>query len=224
MSSKIEAMILSPDCQYYHPYFYSHPWALRCELGRGDTSEAYYAAARQRAEAIYSILFPHGADAMIFNYWVYDWSDSGEAQAGDYKDPAEYVAYQVEKEARSLRFLLSSMMKYRHVSVKKLKTCLEPDDPDFDDVRRDRIVCYADGPGFDDKGLLWAQIESENNSEVSLVSFENECILSVYDDRGCDVVFADPEHMRAFYPLLRPYFLEYDLKEMARRYAEAGGS
>ena len=224
MSSKIEAMILSPDCQYYHPYFYSHPWALRCELGRGDTSEAYYAAARQRAEAIYSILFPHGADAMIFNYWVYDWSDSGEAQAGDYKDPAEYVAYQVEKEARSLRFLLSSMMKYRHVSVKKLKTCLEPDDPDFDDVRRDRIVCYADGAGFDDKGLLWAQIESENNSEVSLVSFENECILSVYDDRGCDVVFADPEHMRAFYPLLRPYFLDYDLKEMARRYAEAGGS
>ena len=224
MSSKIEALILNPDCQYYHPYFYSHPYALRCELGRGDTSEAYYATARLRAEAIYSLLFPHGADAMIFNYWVYDWSDSGEAQAGDYKDPAEYVAYQVEKEARSLRFLLSSMMKYRHVSVKKLKTCLEPDDPDFDDVRRDRIVCYADGVGFDDKGLLWAQIESENNSEVSLVSFENECILSVYDDRGCDVVFADPEHMRAFYPLLRPYFLEYDLKEMARRYAEAGGS
>lgn len=224
MSSKIEALILNPDCQYYHPYFYSHPYALRCELGRGDTSEAYYATARQRAEAIYSLLFPHGADAMIFNYWVYDWSDSGEAQAGDYKDPAEYVAYQVEKEARSLRFLLSSMMKYRHVSVKKLKTCLEPDDPDFDDVRRDRIVCYADGVGFDDKGLLWAQIESENNSEVSLVSFENECILSVYDDRGCDVVFADPEHMRAFYPLLRPYFLDYDLKEMARRYAEADGS
>ncbi len=224
MKSKIEELILSSDFQYLQPYFYSNPYALRCELGRGDTSEAYYRTARQRAEAIYSLLFPHGADAMIFNYWVYDWSDSGEAQARTFGHAEEQAANQAEQAARSLRFLFACMMKYRHVSVKKLQTYLEPGDADFDDVRRDRIVCYADDVGFDDKGLLWDQIESENNAEVSLVSFDNECILSVYDDRGCDVMFATPEKMRAFYPLLRPYFLAYDLEEMERRYAGTGGA
>ena len=218
MSSKIESLILSPDFPYLQPYFYTHPYALRCELGRGDTSEAYYATARQRAEAIYSLLFPRTADAMFFNYWVYDWSDSGEAQSKLFEDADTFVAQRVARETRALRFLSESMMRYRHVSVKKLKTYSEPDDGDYDDIRRDRIVCYADGVGFDDRGLLWPQIESENNSEVSLVSFENECILSVYDDRGCDVVFADPDKFRAFYPLLRPYFLAYDFAEMERRY------
>ena len=31
--------------------------------------------------------------------------------------------------------------------------------------------------------------------EIGFVSFRNECILSVYDDRGCDVVFATHEIM-----------------------------
>ena len=54
--------------------------------------------------------------------------------------------------------------------------------------------------------------------EVGFVSFENECILSVYDDRGCDIVFATREKMNAFYHKLRPYFLNYDLDEMEKRH------
>ena len=53
--------------------------------------------------------------------------------------------------------------------------------------------------------------------EISLVSFANECILSVYDDRGCDIVFAVPEKLREFYPLLEPFFLAYDAEEMKKR-------
>ena len=34
---------------------------------------------------------------------------------------------------------------------------------------------------------------------------------------GCDIVFTVYEKMKAFYPLLQPYFLDYDLAEMERR-------
>ena len=80
MSSKVEELILSRDFDYLQPYFYNNPYALRCELGIGDTTEEYMRQARLRANAIYDILFTHGADAIIFNYWINDWSESGEAE------------------------------------------------------------------------------------------------------------------------------------------------
>ena len=114
-------------------------------------------------------------------------------------------------------------MKYRHAAVKNLKTYDEPGDPDYDSRRRHRIVCYSDGLGFDDRGLIEKQLSDGDSPEISLVSFENECIFSVYDDRGCDVVFMTYEKMKAFYPALRPYFLDYDLAEMERRLRDGGG-
>jgi hypothetical protein len=56
--------------------------------------------------------------------------------------------------------------------------------------------------------------------DISFVSFENECILSIYDSRGCDIVFATQEKMKEFYHTLEPYFLDYDRAEMERRYKE----
>lgn len=217
MKSKIETMILDGSFDYLQPYFYNNPFALRCELGIGDTHEEYMRKARERATKIYSILFPSGADAIIFNQWIYDWSDSGDAERQEYKsDVEDIINYRLDKETRALRFLFESMMNYRHISVKGLKTY----DPDDHDIRRNRIVCYADGAGFDDLNLIEKQIADENNSEVSLVSFENECILSVYDDRGCDVVFSTREKMCEFYHLLEPFFLKYDYELMRKRYTQ----
>ncbi len=219
MSSKIEAMILDRAFDYIQPYFYNNPYALRCELGIGDTREEYMSQARKRAKEIYTILFPKKADAIIFNQWIYDWSDSGSAEKNEYGDYAsEMIENRLDRETRALRFLLENMMNYRHVSVKRLKTY---DDPADDDIRRNRIVCYADDTGFDDLALLEGQIKDENNSEVSLVSFENECIFSVYDDRGCDIVFSTYEKMREFYHFLEPFFLEYDREIMKKRLEQA---
>ena len=103
------------------------------------------------------------------------------------------------------------------MAVKNLKTYEEPGDPDYDSRRRHRIVCYSDGTGFDDHGLIEKQISNSDSPEISLISFENECIFSVYDDRGCDIVFTVYEKIKAFYPLLQPCFLDYDLTEMERR-------
>ena len=109
-------------------------------------------------------------------------------------------------------------MKYRHVCVRGLKTYAAPNDPDFQTTRRNRIICYSDGIGFDDIASMNRQIDGADNLEIGLVSTKNACILSVYDDRGCDIVFSTHEKMTAFYPLLKPFFLPYDLEEMERRF------
>ena len=216
--SKVEEMLSDPGFDYLQPYFYTNRYALRCELGVGNDADAYMKNARLRAKQIHEILFPDGADAIAFNYWMYDWSDSGDAEEKQYDAPEEVVERRIRSEMRALRFLSESMMKYRHICVRGLKTYAEPGDPDFHTTRRNRIVCYSDGIGFDDIALINGQIDSEENSEVSLVSLKNEYILSVYDDRGCDIVFATREKMIAFYPLLKPFFLPYDLEEMERRF------
>ena len=216
MNSIIESLILNKTFDYLQPYFYNNPFSLRCELGMGETYDEYMKQALDRALKIYHILFPNKADAIIFNQWIYDRSSSGNAEKYDYdNDVDEMIDFQIEAEIRALRFLLKNIMNYRHVSVKNLKTYDKGIDSD---TRRNRIVCYADDVGFDDIELIEKQIADENNSEVSLVSFENECIFSVYDDRGCDIVFSTHEKMCEFYPMLEPSFLPYDCEMMKKRY------
>ena len=217
--SQIEHLILSRDFPYLQPYFYNHPHALRCELGWGRTPEEYAETARARAEAIYRILFPTPADALIFSYWIYDRSFTGDpgTDRPAFSDEARrwYLEAQIKQEAEQLRFLDEMQSKYRHAVVRDLPTY---DDGPDKDTWRHRIVCWPDAWGFDDLGLLRRQLVDEPLPlEISLVSFANECILSVYDDRGCDVVFADHASMMRHYPRLQPYFLAYDAEEMKKR-------
>lgn len=219
--SHIEKLICCRDFSYLQPYFYNYPYALRCQLGMGESDAEYMANAESRALEIYKILFPRGADAVFFNYWIYDYSDSGEAEfwhCDDDDDIQEIIRYRIEVESEMLHFLSLYQFCYRHVSVRDLPTYDEPGDPDYGKNRRNRIVCFADGKEFDYMDIIRRQIEGVGSHGIGFVSFEHECILSIYDDRGCDIVFAVPEKMREFYPRLQPYFLEYDLEEMERRY------
>ena len=52
MKSTIEKFILDHSFDYRQPYFYSNPYALRCELGIRDTTEEYMKNARERAASI----------------------------------------------------------------------------------------------------------------------------------------------------------------------------
>ena len=213
--SEIEGLLLSPDYPYAQPWFYNHPWALRCELGQGNSRSAFRRKARERMEAIYRILFPHPADAVIFTHRQQDWSDTGPARMtalGLSPEEAErLLRADLRAEMVRLRFLETMQNRYRHAAIRDLPGSEEPT------VRRHRILCYADDVGFDDLGLLRRQWKDEG-LEIGLVSFENECVLSVYDDRGCDAVFAEPAKLAEFYPRLRPFFLAWDAAEMERRY------
>ena len=220
-SSIVEKRICSNDFQYLQPYFYNNPYALRCELGIGDTSEEYMENAKRRATEIYHILFPNGADAIFFNYWLYDYCDSGDAEKHAYGsdfDPEGIIENRLEFEKEKLRFLSYYQLNYRHVTVRNLDTYDDPDDIDFDRQQRNRIVCFSDSIEFDYQHLNNQEIEVVNGHEVSFVSFEHECIFSIYDDRGCDIVFMTHDKMKEFYNELQPYFLEYDVEEMAKRF------
>lgn len=220
-SSIVEKKICSNDFQYLQPYFYNNPYALRCELGIGDTTEEYMENAKRRAMEIYHILFPNGADAIFFNYWLYDYCDSGDAEKHAYGsdfDPEGIIENRLEFEKEKLRFLSYYQLNYRHVTVRNLDTYDDPDDIDFCRQQRNRIVCFSDSIEFDYQHLINQEIEVVNGHEVSFVSFEHECIFSIYDDRGCDIVFMTYDKMKEFYNELQPYFLEYDVEEMTKRF------
>jgi len=216
--SKIEKMICSKDFSYLQPYFYNNKYALRCELGVGNTECEYYANAKKRAYEIYDLLFPNGADAVIFNYWIYDISHSGEPEkntASEGISLSDRIRFEAEHMNEMISFLMKYQYEYRHIAVKDIPLY---DDLSDECVRGNRIVCFSDGKDFDLSDLMDRQINEAGSHEIGLVSFENECIFSIYDSRGCDAVFATHEKMCEFYGKLKPYFLDYDTEEMERRY------
>lgn len=202
VGSHIEALILSPDFAYLRPWFYQNPHALRCELGQGDDTEAYMHNAYRRAKEIFAILFPDGQpDAVIFDRFTYRQSCHN-------------------RYAHKERAFLDRMTARRHVIVPDLRTYEDEDGETEKTYTRDRVVSYRDTEDFPVHRLIRRNIWEQQFASVGFVSFENECILSIYDDRGCDIAFATHEKLREFYPLLKPYFLTYDAEEMERRYGE----
>lgn len=193
MKSRIEEMICDRSFAYLRPYFYNCSYALRCKLGGGDTDRKWFANARRRAKEISDLLLKGGIDAILFNCWYGDLDDAFLAEQARFRD----------------RFLNS----YHHLVLENM-----PVYEDSEGVRRDRVICFSDGKGFDLSELIERQISGAGEHEISFVSFQNECILSIYDDRGCDAVFATREAMRAFCSQLEPYFLDFDRIEMQRRY------
>ncbi|MBQ3490661.1 MAG: DUF3885 domain-containing protein [Clostridia bacterium] len=203
--SKIEKMITDKSFSYSQPWFYNHPFALRCELGIGDSNRVYLKNAKQRANAIFDILFSKHPDAVFFDFWVDDYSLWDDI----------HVKRQLNVLKKELCFLTKHFKKYDHAVISGLP--FNEDDVEIS-VRRNRVICYTDEKYPYRKRML--ENFSWHERKVHFVSFENECILSVYDDRGCDIVFADKNKMREFYPELKPYFLPYDMEEMEKRIGE----
>ena len=201
--SAIERLIGDRNFAYVQPWFYQNPHALRCELGQGDDTATYMHNAYCRAKEIFAILFPDGQpDAVIFDQFVYE---------------MPYRSRYAHKE----RAFFNRMTARRHVIVPNLRTYEDEDGEEEKTYTRNRVVSYRDTQDFPVHRLIRRCIWEQHLAPVGFVSFENECILSIYDDRGCDIVFATHEKLRELYPLLKSYFLDYDAEEMARRYGNA---
>ncbi len=196
--SRIESRLLDPAFGYFHPLFYNHPYALRCELSTGDGADARLQTAQCRAEAIAAILFADrdGQPDAIFSDVVLN--------------PSGALRYRADRV--HVRPLID---RYRHTKIRQLATdpfYAEDDDPPI----TARFLCYRDEDRFDVPTLIRMNFDV-SHAEIDMVSFAHECIFSIYDARGCDIVFADHHALRRLYPLLEPYFLDYDRPEMARR-------
>ena len=116
-------------------------------------------------------------------------------------------------EKERLKFVLEYLRKFKSRVVKDI-----PSDKEDNEnlIRENRIVCFPNEK-FDAKAIIESRINCQRDAEVHFVSYENECIFTVYDDRGCDIVFYDKEKFKEFYPKLKPYFLPYDFELMEER-------
>lgn len=205
-NSKIEEMITDASFLYRQPWFYNYPFALRCELGIGNSRGVYLKNAKKRAYEIFDILFQKSPDAIFFDYYIEDLS-LGEGEI--------YVKNTTRYSAENIKFLAKHINHYEHAVVRNI----EPDeDARGFHIQKNRIICYVDEK-YPYKNRIVKNLSWKDRT-VHFVSFENECILSIYDNRGCDIVFATKEKMRAFYSKLEPYFLAYDLEEMQKRIIE----
>ena len=175
---------------YLQPWFYNNDLALRCELGIGD--DDYMENAFSRAIQIANILFENKKIDAAFFHQYFD-SDSSVEVAGD-------LALRIaEKVNLNINLLIA----------------VGAIDDDISAVVR----CISYDIGFVTlESILKSQIYCQVNPQVSFVSLESQCIFSVYDDRGCDIVFFSNEKYKEFYRKLERYFLEYDRERMRKTF------
>lgn len=202
----MEARILNREFRYESPYFYNNDFALRCELGVGENDEEYLSNAKKRAKEIFSILFKNDVDMFFFDDCICDF---------DFDMGVNIISIKnlISLENRRLKFCLGYQKKFRHIVIRDIPYN-KGDDNDI--IRRNRICCYPNKK-FNAIEVICSQIDNQENPIIHLVSFDNHCIFTVYDDRGCDIVFFDKNKFREFYPLLQKYFLAYDMALMEQR-------
>lgn len=200
--------ICSADFPYLQPWFYNHPYALRCELAVGESRREQLDSAAERAWNIFETLFEDGVDAVFFDHWLTD------ATLGDQIDIRSLFCA-LRSTVHRLG-ILRRWMKYPFHIVRGL-------DNGEEDVslleHRSRIIYFVRGQKIDFRKIVEKQSRTEQSADtpLSFVSFENECILSIYSHLGCDIVFSSKEKMQQFFPLLKPYLYDYDMEEMLLR-------
>ena len=187
----ISKQILDGSFLYQQPWFYNNKLALRCELGIGEDKE-YMDNAFRRAINIANILFDNKRIDAAFYHRYFD-------KDGYAYDGAGFVLNIDEIVELDRSMLLD----------------LQEIDDDTSAVKR-YISYNIDFVTFE--SILKSQIECQLNPLMSFVSFDNQCIFSVYDDRGCDIVFFDVEKYKEFYIKLEQYFLDYDRETMRKTY------
>ena len=187
----VSKQILDGSFLYQQPWFYNNKLALRCELGTGDDEE-YIDNAFHRAIIIANILFDNKRIDAAFYHKYFD-------NNGCAYDAAD-VTLNIDKIVELDRSLLLD---------------LEEIDDDISAVKR----CISYNIDFVTlESILKNQIECQLNPLISFVSFDHQCIFSVYDDRGCDIVFFNVEKYKEFYLKLEQYFLDYDRETMRKTF------
>ena len=182
--------IIDPTFDYSQPWFYRNKLSLRCELGIGQGKE-YFDNASKRAMKIANILFENKKI-----------------------DAAFYVEYFIDGKACEVGNFGININEVINLDMDVLHS-IDLIDEDIDTVKR--YISY-DVDCVVLERIIKNQIENQYSPLVSFVSFDNQFIFSVYDDRGCDIVFFSEDKYKEFYDKIEPYFLDYDRTTMKNTY------
>lgn len=156
-----------------------HTYSLRCELGIG---EAGGNIGKRRADGRRKFSTFCFAAEWTPCFWSTPWRIPRWQKE---RRNQIHLDLMTRMEKKSLKWFYG-WKKYPHRLVLNV-----PKSDDEDVLRVNRLVCYFDkAERIDFKKLV---VKNIDKNIFHLVSFENECIFSVYDDRGCDIVFADKE-------------------------------
>lgn len=214
--SQIEGLIKSESFDYLQPILYRNQNVLRCELSEVHRGKANRRTAFKNALAIYELLFPAGADALFFHSNVSDMS-----LCEDYGFSRQEMEGILACEREKLN-LLASLQNVKKRTV--IENLARYDDAPAEVIKRNRIIFYAGSADLNEKALIKRLTDPREGRlqalEPSFVSFANECILSIYDERGCDIFFADKEKYRQFFHRLQPFLFDYDIELMRQYYAQ----
>ena len=180
---------------YQQPWFYNNKLSLRCELGIGDET-VYLENSVNRALDIFNILFKDDIIDCVFldKYTIEDDINDNVIFVNDEADQTDINEYFNFDKTIDLNITNNNNELYENVvSIKRHFTY------NIDKTKIETII---------KKQIL-------NQSDIyHFVSFKNNFIFSIYDARGCDIVFFDEERYKEFYFKLEKYFLDYDRESM----------
>ena len=180
---------------YQQPWFYNNKLSLRCELGIGDET-VYLENAVNRALDILNILFKGDIIDCVFldEYTIEDDINDNVIFVNDEVDQPNINEYFNFDKTIDLNITNNNSELYENVVSLKRHFTYNMDKTKIETIIKKQILNEAHVYHF--------------------VSFKNNFIYSIYDDRGCDIVFFDEEKYKEFYFKLEKYFLDYDRESM----------
>ena len=200
--------------RYEPPFFYNNKYALRCELGVGKNKKAYMRKSYQTAVQIFDKLFETRPNCIIFEHYIYDLT----------LPLAEGAFENTRMLADHYREGLDDLRRLQ--ALGRCETIREIDRTDeemeSDVLAINRFIVYEDKKEIDYKGLIRNQVGIQSKLSkchvIHFISDKDDFVLTIYDDRGLDVVFSSKGKGKLFYEKLKPYLLEYDSERMRKTF------
>ena len=205
----IKKIISNKNFSYQQPWFYNNELALRCELGRGERQEEFLMIAEERVLKIFEVLFDGNVDLVFFDHEIFDYSrDWGESE---FLSSAS-LNFEYEKNVSKL---LHEFQSCPHKTIENIKF-----DPEFAEdgvIKTNRCIAETTGQSVNYKKYFKAIINGKL-FPVHFVSYRNQCIFSLYDARGLDIVFFSKEKYKELFVKLKDFLFEYDLPQMQKTF------
>jgi len=201
--------------RFEQPFFYNNKFSLRCELGIGNKKE-YMKNAYKRAVEIFNIVFPNKPDFFVVEHEIDDISQCLRANSiGILKNNAK-AYYENLVDLKKLQSMGDS-------ELIKISSFTEEEKRWYITLAINRFIIFPNDNKkyFDD--MIKSQVGIKQPSFLlhritNFGSLDNDCVLTIYDDRGLDIVFSSKEKGKPFYEKLKPYLFEYDIEIMKKTF------